>query len=315
LRLFHEMLYATRNHPLQSSPMNAPAPKNLRGIVAMCAAMAVYIANDSLVKLATAQGLPAAEIMALRGLIATVIFTSGILLAGEGRSVTRLGHPLVMGRGALDALIALTYIPALALMPIGDLTAVALLSPMIITLLSAIVLKEEVGWRRWSAVVVGFAGMLIVVGPSASSFSLPAALGLLTAIGVAVRDLMTRMVPSHVPSATVGLSTTLATTLLGFLLWPFSPPWPMPGLPALGLLAGSALMLAIGNIMAAIAFRDVDVSVVSPFRFTNVIWAILSGWVLFGDTPTPIVLAGATLIVGSGIYTLHRERVRGRSRD
>jgi drug/metabolite transporter (DMT)-like permease len=285
--------------------------RNGRGIAAICVGMCIFVGNDTLVKLAAEEGLNTAQIIVLRGLSASTLFVFGLaLFSRQGGGMATLTHPLVMLRSSIDALVTVAFITALPLMAIADLTAISMVSPILITMLSALLLRESVGWRRWIAVAVGFAGMLLVVRPSTSGFQFAGLLGLGTACGVAVREIVTRQLPSNLPSPFVALATTLSTTLLGVVMTPFWPAWIMPSPQAVGYLLGSSVLLVAGTVLVTFAFRNVDVSAVSPFRYTTVAWAMLAGYLVFGNVPEPVAVFGAVLIVASGIYTAHRERVR-----
>jgi len=199
-------------------------------------------------------------------------------------------------------------------MPLAEITAILMLAPLLITALSMIFFGEKVGWRRWSAVVVGFLGMLLVVRPGDGTFPL-FALGLAFAsvLGVAARDITTRRMPLDVPTAIIALMSIVGTTLAGVVLSLSGQAW-RPVTPELALIVGAAaLFVAIGNYAIVSACRDAELSVVSPFRYVVIIWAVLLGILVFGDWPRPLALAGIALIGASGLYTLHRERIRQRS--
>ena len=289
------------------------AQKNLRGIIAMMLAMGLFVINDTLVKLAR-EHWEAGQIMAVRGLFGMVIMA---IWLGQSGTLDRLGlvfRPALMGRGALEAAIAAAFITALGFMPLAEITAILMLAPLLITALSMIFFGEKVGWRRWSAVVVGFLGMLLVVRPGDGTFPL-FALGLAFAsvLGVAARDITTRRMPLDVPTAIIALMSIVGTTLAGVVLSLSGQAW-RPVTPELALIVGAAaLFVAIGNYAIVSACRDAELSVVSPFRYVVIIWAVLLGILVFGDWPRPLALAGIALIGASGLYTLHRERIRQRS--
>lgn len=288
----------------------SPTPEgNRRGVIAMCLAMCVFVANDTLVKLATGEGLHATQIMVMRGLLSSLLLL-GVLWYRPVPGWRTLAHPMVLLRALLDAVVAICFMSALPLMPIADLTAIALVSPILITLLSAGLLRETVGWRRWLAVAAGFTGMLLVVRPGGAGFGVAGLLGLASAFGVAARDIITRQLPPGLSSMHVGLTTTFGTLALGLLLTPLWPAWESPTPRALACVGSAAFLLAAGNLLIITAFRDGETSLVSPFRYTNVLWALLSGFLVFGDIPAPIASLGVGFIVASGLYTLHRERVR-----
>jgi drug/metabolite transporter (DMT)-like permease len=281
--------------------------RNLKGILAMCAAMALFVANDTLVKLATVH-VAAHQILFLRGIFASAFVLIAVFWTGMWRHWKEMANRLLLLRCLLEVFVAYTFILALGVLAIADLTAILLLSPLIITAISALALKETVRWRRWLAVILGFAGMLLVVKPGGSGFQAAALLGVVSTIGVAFRDLVTRHLADTLPTLLVATAGILSLTAFGGLL-SLGLPWQPLDSHVILLLAGAALTVLLGNVAIIMAFRDVDVSAVSPFRYTVIVWAVLAGIVIFGDIPEPTAWLGILLIVGSGLYTLYRETV------
>jgi drug/metabolite transporter (DMT)-like permease len=284
----------------------APRSGGLTNILAMCSAMALFVGNDTLVKLAAVDW-PSHQIMSLRGVFALCVTFSLVLILRETAGLRYLRQPFVMLRCGIEGFVAYTFITALAWMPIADITAILLLSPLLITMAAAFFFGEQVRWRRWLAVTIGFVGMLLVVQPSGANFGWPALLALASTFGVAARDLMTRRLPAEVPSTVVAFGTTLATTLTGSIIWLFQPGAEIAAKPLVAC-AAAAVLVGLGNVAIVYAFRRVETSLVSPYRYTVIVWAVLSGFLVFGAVPTPLGWAGITLIVGSGLYTLYREQ-------
>jgi drug/metabolite transporter (DMT)-like permease len=214
-------------------------------------------------------------------------------------------------RSGFEALAAILFTAALIHMPLAELSTIVLISPLVLTALSVLLLGEIVYWRRWSAIAVGFAGVLFVVKPTPSAFDAWALLGILCAFASASRDLLTRRLDPRIPTIVVSFMAAVAATLAGLLmgLWE---QWRVPSLDEVGLLAVAAAFLAIGNFLVVIAFRGPEISVVAPFRYSILLWAGIAGFAVFGEIPDRWSLIGAALIVGSGVYALHREAVRGR---
>ena len=216
-----------------------------------------------------------------------------------------------MLRSCLEAVIAFLFITSVAMLPLANITAILQATPIIMTLMAVVMGIETVGWRRWSAIVVGFAGVLLIAKPGLAGFDAYAVLALLAAVLVAFRDFVTRAIGAHVPSVVITLSTTIGVCLAGFLLG-LAEDW-RPLAPAdLGLLAAAAALVTTGNVAVVIAFRGTEVAVVSPFRYSGVPLAIVLGLAVFGDVPDLVASAGIVLVVASGLYTIHRERVRQR---
>jgi drug/metabolite transporter (DMT)-like permease len=283
-----------------------PARSNLRGIIAMCAGMFLFVINDALVKFAS-QTWPVHQIIAIRGFLASCLIATILSYRRELSGLPAMRNPVALGRCFIEGLVAFAFISALASLPIADAMAIILLSPLLITVAGAIWFGETVRWRRWMAVIAGCAGMLLVIRPGGASFSLAGGLALLATFGIAARDLLTKRVPAHIPSQVIALGTTIASMLTGFAISLFLP-WQAWSLPAFLACIGAAFTVAAGNYAVIIAFRDSEVSVVSLYRYTSILWAVIAGYLVFGDVPTVLSLLGIALIVASGLYTLHRER-------
>jgi drug/metabolite transporter (DMT)-like permease len=280
-------------------------------MIALVAAMAAFSANDTLMKL-VAMRYPLGEVIVVRGLF-TMLLVGAILIGlGHIRALGAIRNRLLIARTILDGAAALLFLSALLHMRIADLSAIALASPLIITALAVVFYREEVGWRRWTAIAIGFIGVLFVVKPTPSAFDVWALVGLGCAFAGASRDLMTRSVDARIPAIVVSFMAAVAATLVG-LAMSFWETWqPMPAAD-LAIVLVAAVLLAIGNFLIVIAFRSGEVAVVAPFRYTLLIWAALGGYIAFGEVPDRWALVGAALIVGSGLYALHREVVRRRA--
>ena len=273
---------------------------------------ALFVSSDSFVKL-IGTDMPPGQIMALRGLMA-VTLAGSVLVATVERARWRLAlTPLVGVRAGLESVSAALFIMSLPHLPLSDITVFMQFTPLSITLLAALLLREHVGWRRWAAILVGFIGVLLVAQPGGAGFSPYAISALMVALIISVRDLVTRRLDPAIPTPAITLTTTLAVCLLGFASAPFED-WVPLSWDRLGLLAGSALLVTAANTAIIRAFRGTDVTVVSPFRYFGVLWAVALGFAIWGEIPDLLAIGGTVLIVGSGLYTMHRESLRMRQR-
>ena len=283
---------------------------NRRGIVALVVSMAAFSTNDALIKLA-AKTYPLGEVVFVRGLITSALAAIVVLALGHYTALRGCLHPRVLGRAAMDATATLLFTQALIHMPMAELSAVVLVSPLILTAMGVLLYGEEVGWRRWIAVAVGFAGTMFVVKPTPAAFDAWALLGIAVAFVGASRDLVTRGLDPGIPTSVVTLTSSIAVTLAGLGLG-VTETWKPVALPDLGLMAAAAALLGIGFFMSIVAFRGADVSAIAPFRYSILLWASIAGYVTFGELPDRWGIIGASLIVASGLYALHREVVRQR---
>jgi drug/metabolite transporter (DMT)-like permease len=255
--------------------------------------------------------LPTSQILVVRGLFTVGVLVALIVGLGLWMRLAVIRQPIVLVRAGLEGLSSVLFVSALAVMPIATLTAVLMASPLIITILSILLFKEQVGWRRWAAIAVGFLGCVVIVRPSPSGIDLWASVGLLCACVVGARDIVTRKLDPGTPSLVVALASSVAVVLVGLALTPGMPWRDLSGLHVI-YLAIAGLFLAGGSYLATVAFRGVDVSVVSPFRYSIILWSLMLGYLVFGEVPDAVSLTGSALIVGAGLYTLHREAVRRR---
>lgn len=282
---------------------------NSRGIASMLLGIIVFVLNEALCKLAYAT-VPTSQVMAVRGLIATLVILAIAHALGATAHLRRMRDRRVLLRSSADLVGSYLYMVALFHIPIGNMMAINMASPLLMTATVAILLREAVGWRRWSAVIVGFLGVLLVVQPRAENFNTYSLLAVAAVFCLVARDLVTRRIASDIPSiivslTNVGMMTAFATALA------LIEGWVAMGWYELLLLAVAGLFIAAGYQLVVDAFRHAEVPVIVPLRYTGLLWALLLGWLIWGDVPNTLAAAGIVLIVLSGLYVLHRERVRG----
>jgi drug/metabolite transporter (DMT)-like permease len=287
------------------------ARANRRGMFALMGAMAVFSVNDMLMKI-TGQRNPLGEVITVRGLMATVIVGAVMVGMGQTSAMRAASNPRVLMRTTLDGVAMVLFTTALIHMPLAELSAINLVSPLLITALAVIIFREEVGWRRWTAIGLGFVGTLFIVKPTPGHFNAWALLGVATAICAASRDMITRQLSTAIPTIAISFMASLGTVIVGLIMCLFED-WRLMSLTDVGLLAIAAILLAGGHFLIVIAFRGVDVSAIAPFRYTLLIWACICGYLAFGEIPDRSAIFGSALIVGSGLYALHREVVRRRT--
>jgi drug/metabolite transporter (DMT)-like permease len=286
-----------------SSPL--PAQDTLRAGTYMVAAMAAFVCNDSFVKLLNGE-LPVGQIVAIRGLFATLFIFGVCLWQGVLNSSRAMFSGNVFWRANLDMVSTLLFITALMHMPIANLTSVMQVVPLVVIAFAAIYLKEQVGWRRTLAVLVGFLGVAFIVKPSLTGFTVYEMFALIIVVALAIRDIITRRIPAHVPSLIIALANAGFVTIGGLLLMLFEG-YQTPALWHLAYLIASALFLATGYFFMVKTLRTGDIAATAPFRYSNVVFAIISGIVVFGEIPDIYAVIGMILIVASGIYAIHRE--------
>ncbi|SFE22918.1 DMT family transporter [Roseivivax sediminis] len=285
---------------------------NLRGISLMVLAMAAFAVEDAFIK-AAAHAVPTGQILVTIGAVGGGAFA----LYARSRGVRLFGPVLwsraVILRNVTEIFGTLGFVTAITTIPLATASAIAQAVPLVITAGAAFIFGETVGWRRWSAVLAGLAGVLIILRPGLSAFDPNTLWAVLAVVGLAGRDLASRAVPrevSHLQLATYGLLTAIPS---GLLLMPFTGAPVMPAPPAAGLLACAIAVGGVAYYAITSATRTGDIAVVTPFRYTRILFALLIGLAVFGEIPDLATLAGAALIVASGTYTLLRERARVRA--
>lgn len=280
---------------------------NARGIVAMVASQLSFILNDTLIKLATRE-LPGGQAIFLRGIFA-FLFALGLAYAMGALRALPPRHlaPIIAWRNIGEIGSTFFYLTALFHMPIANATAILQFLPLAITACAALFLAEPVGWRRWLATSVGFVGVLIVIRPGTGDFNAWSLLALVGVFFSVLRDLTTRRITTAVPTLllVVFSAATVTIAALSFLL---IETWVRPPLHALAQLATGAVFLLGGYYFIIDAMRHGEVAVVAPFRYSVIVWAILAGILMFGETPDRTALLGTAVVIAAGVYTFLRER-------
>ncbi len=285
---------------------------NKRGIIALISGCALFTVNDTITKIAALTH-PIGEVLVVRGFVCLVILVATIAMVQRTLIIHGALHNTVLLRAALDSLANVTFVVSLTKLRLADLMAVNLMSPLIVTMLLAFFFKEQVGWRRWTAIGVGVAGMLLIVKPSPANFNEWALVALAGACFSAVRDIATRRLQPGTSTLSVTFISLVGTTIAGSIFGLLAgEDWKLMPAEYTGLLGLAAIFLTAGSALSVAAFRNADVSLVAPFRYSLLIWSGLSGYFVFGEISDRLSVAGTLLIVGSGLYALHRERVRQR---
>ncbi len=279
----------------------------------MAVAMAGFTISDAITK-HLSEAMNIGQIMAVRGVFATLLVS---LLAWQRGAFSRpraVLHPMVALRVAGEALATLTYFIALSHLPIANVSAVQQALPLAVTMGAALFFGEYVGPHRWLAIAAGLVGVLIIVRPGFSGFSAYSLLVLLCVMLCAMRDLATKQVPVAIPTLLISAATSLAVTCVGAALVQPMGGWTPLTIEEILLLVVGAVLLLIGYQFIIMAMRIGDISFIAPFRYTALLWAIVIGVIVFGDFPDAPMIVGASIIIGSGLYTLYRERIVGRGK-
>ena len=275
-----------------------------RGIACMIGGSLLLTMNDGVVKW-VAGDFQLGQILVSRGLAALIIITLVLCWRGEFQ-IFRVNYPkLQIVRAALMVAGTFLFISGLRLMPLAENVAITFVGPIFVTALAPLVLSEQVGWRRWTAVLVGFSGVLVMLRPVGDDLNWAALLPAGAALCGAFRDLLTRRISHAEASGTTLFYSTLGVTLAGAAMSPFG--WQSPGLTDLGLLALAGGLLCCAHFLHIETFRFAEAALVTPFKYSSLLWAVMIGFLAWGDLPDRWTFLGAALLIGSGLYIFHRE--------
>jgi drug/metabolite transporter (DMT)-like permease len=282
------------------------AAANLKGIVAMSAAMGSFACGDTIMKLASTT-LPTSELLFIRGLCVTTASIAAALAMGAFTELRAAMSGAMALRAGGDVAGGWLFQSGLARMAYPDLMAITQLNPLTMTAASALFLGEKVGWRRWSAAFVGLIGVLIIIRPGSSTFTWWALAGIASVLAATVRDLATRRVDRRVPPFLIMTLSAGAVTLASLLVAPFAA-WEWPAGSTFAMLVAASMFSLTGQLCVIIAMRTGEVSAVAPFRYTIIVFAILSGIVVFDHLPDGPTLVGIVIVAAAGLYTFFREQ-------
>ncbi|SFR37756.1 EamA-like transporter family protein [Yoonia tamlensis] len=280
---------------------------NFRGSILMVAAMLGFAFEDMFIKL-IADALHVGQILMMLGAGGGIIFALIAHRYGDKLWSRDLLHPIVMIRNAGEIIGTFGFVTAIALTPISSASAILQATPLAVTIGAALFLGETVGWRRWLAVCIGLGGVLLVLRPGLDGFDANSLFAVQGVIGLAIRDLATRRVPAGVTSRQISTYAFLVLVPVGAVVMAFSgTAMVVPnGVDALRLVA-AIVVGVIAYYMLVAATRIGQMSLIAPFRYTRLVFALTIGIVVFGETIDALTLIGAAIIVTSGIYTLWRE--------
>ncbi len=224
-------------------------------------------------------------------------------------------HPAIVSRPLLFRMVSevigrLAFVIALALIPLSTVSAILQATPLVVVMGAALFFGERVGWRRWSAILAGFVGVLLILRPGLDGFDPATLFAVLGMLGFACRDLATRAAPPVLSNMQLGVYGFFILVPTGFLMLLYSGGAVWPTLVSGLQIAAATAIGVLSYYSLTIAMRTGEVSVVTPFRYTRLVFGLLLGIVIFAERPDTMTLAGSMIIVGTGVYTLMRSRVK-----
>ena len=282
---------------------------NVFGAIFMAFSMLSFIGNDALMKFLF-QTISVEQGIFMRGLVSVPLlamiayFRKSLFIRIDWRN-----WRVVLVRAFAELASTMLFLTALAHMPLANITAILQSLPLTVTMFAAVFFGEAVGWRRWSAILVGFIGVLIIIRPGSDGFNEYAVLALAAVGFITLRDAITRRLDRSVPSLFVAFVSAIPVLLFGGAMTVTTGWTPISGSMCMIVLV-AAIAITCGYSFAVMAMRNGDISFVAPFRYTGMIWAILFGFLLFGNLPDQMTILGSCIVIGMGGYAFHRERVR-----
>ena len=279
---------------------------NTRGALLMMASMLTFTLNDVCIK-ATNGALPFFQLLFMRGILTTFLIALALCWLGHWRlPVPQVDRKLITLRSLSEIMATMFFLTALFNMPLANVIALLQLLPLTMTLVGAVLLREAVGWRQMVAILAGFCSMLLIVRPGSSGFNVYTIYALLAVVCVTFRDLSTRRMSAQVPSLMITFASSAGLTVVAAAI-SLGETWVCPDSTQTSLIILSALFIFAGYCTSVMVMRVGDLAAVTPFRYTSLLWALLLGWLVFGEWPTPLIFLGATIIATTGCYTLYQE--------
>ena len=278
----------------------------------MALSMLAFVLNDGLMK-AVFDGMSIYQAIFLRGLITVPLIA--LLAWHKGALIVRIAprnRLLVTLRVAAEVGATVGFLTALKHMPLANVTAILQVLPLTVTMAAALFLGEKVGWRRWLAIAIGLAGVLIIIRPGMEGFSVYSIWALVAVGCVTIREIATRKLSADLPSLPVALATAIAISGLGAVMLP-AVEWAPLSASALSLICGASLAIIGGYLFSVMTIRIGDIGFVAPFRYTAMVWALILGLLMFGEIPDMPTITGTVIVILTGLYLLHRERSVRRS--
>lgn len=296
------------NVPFAGYPFGNIDMNNLNGILLMIAAMAGFALEDLFVKLLSTS-VSKGQILVTLGIGSASFFAILAYAKGHNIFARHAWTKLTLMRAVCEAFGAITFVTALSLVPISTVAAVFQVLPLAITMGAALFLGEDVGWRRWAAIIVGFIGVLIIIRPGFSGFDPSVLYVLLSVVAITGRDLITRRIPNNIASTVVSFQAFASLIVAGAVLLLFSSDTLVGVTKQETWFFAAAILFGVSGYYGIVAcMRAGDAGAIMPFRYTRLLFSILIGMIVFGERPDAWTFLGSAIVIGTGLFTFIRER-------
>tara|TARA_B100000242_G_scaffold287466_1_gene254353 strand:- start:291 stop:1172 length:882 start_codon:yes stop_codon:yes gene_type:complete len=279
--------------------------ENFRGAIIMMVCMSAFVLNDAFVRLA-GDSLPLAQILFIRGLITTVVLLAIAIYGGLFSStVSKKDKWCIFFRSLAEALTTYFLLTAVLNMPFANVTAILQILPMTVTLAAAFVFKEKVGITRITLILIGFFGVLLIINPLVDGFNLYAIYALVAVFLITIRDLITRKISSTVPTLLPTVSASFGVLLFSVILLINTPLQPLNTQNTLFILS-AAFFIIFGYYTAVLVMRGGEISFISPFRYSAILFALILGLIFFDEKPDKTAFLGIVIVMLAGIFLMSR---------
>ncbi|MEM1351965.1 MAG: DMT family transporter [Pseudomonadota bacterium] len=283
---------------------------NMRGASLMVLSMFLFALEDMLIKLMAA-AIPTGQIVGMLGVGSSVLLAIALRVQNVPLFTRQILTPAILLRAFGELIGTIGFVTAIALIPLSTASAILQATPLFVTLGAALVLQESVGWRRWSAVFAGFCGVLMIIRPGLDGFDWQSLFALLGVVGLGIRDLATRRVPRETSSLQLSFWAFLVLIPASLLMmWANGETLTWPESMHLAYFFCALLIGIAAYYTITSAMRLGEISFVTPFRYSRILFALAIGMLVFSERPDALTLLGAVIVVASGLYTLWREQVR-----
>ena len=281
--------------------------ENLRGAAFMTFSMLAFAIEDVLIKTLGAR-IPAGQIISVIGAGAALAFALWFLLKGQPVFVAAHMNSRVWLRGFFEVVGTMLFISALMRLDITMLSAIVQATPLVVAMGGAVFLGQKVGWKRWAAILVGFAGVLLIIRPGLDGISLSVLLGIGGMLGLAGRDLATRAITVEISGAHVSLHAFLLLVPAGLVLcWINDEALIVPSVRDSATLVGCVIVALLAYLAIVAATRTGDAAFISMFRYSRMVFALILGILVLNERPDSMTLIGVAIVIAAGVFTLLRE--------
>lgn len=275
----------------------------------MVIAMGLFAVEDAFIKLA-GQTLGIGQCLVILCTIGVMGFASIAWRLGDNPWPSAWHNKWVLARTFGEVFGSLCFVSAIVLAPLSIVSAILQATPLAVTLGAALFLNEPVGWRRWSAIAIGFFGVMLIIQPGTSGFEPAALLAVGGVFGLAIRDIATRALPREITTAQAATMAYLSLLPFGVAMMFFDGGWrPVTG-PAGTFIITASLVGIVAYYIITLALRMGEVSMIAPFRYSRLVFALIMSFFVFSEVPNTLMWAGCTIVIATGLYSFHRERLR-----